>query len=1203
MDPFTAIGLAGNIIAFLDFGYKLISATKDIHASASGLSAHDDDLSHSAQQLQQLVANLKVAKPLGSCSEQELSLLQVAIDCRCVSLELANLLDKLKARNPKSMRGAFRAVIRNWRKKEEKVELVSKLDRCRQQLNLELTSLSRSESLERLNKLITHGQASEYELRSLIKSVESLRLGVNVSCLSSEALDQIRSLLQLTDDAIINVRRSRILDALRFEHMNERFEDIEDAYRKTFSWIFASEADTAETRRSLDSVYEYGENRIHFYPQSPDEGSEANSVASVASSSVESSLVYTTSCSTIDDRIRASNSNHLPESELDDNSSFEWVLNDLPLIENDRNSIVSDGESSHSEISPQRQQRETSLAYSDIDVPHSVRENFSKARDSFIGWLQQDSGIFYISGKPGSGKSTLMKYITQHRKTKDYLNTWAGEKKLVLGKFFFWKPGSPLQKSTKGLIRGLLYCFLSECHDLIPLAFPTQWESSANKEAIHIENHECQQAFERLITASESHGEYKIALFIDGLDEFEGNHAVLIRQLLAWSNESSNVKICLSSREWSIFRDAFGNYPKFQLHDLTSSDIRMFVRDRFREMRVSTLVNSDGYEVAPGIFNTNDLEETIVNESDGVFLWVAIVLRHVEDGLANGDQLKDLVRLVKSLPTDLEPMFQQLFESIPRNNQRLAYSMLSLVHFCRPLLYHTPLMQFSFLEEYTEDRNFALDSGISLLTTKERDERLLRSKRRIYGLCKGLLELRPNEAPRNLAKALGSAVRLIHRSISEFLESQYFKQKVDLELPGFDPFDAYCHTYLGLLQRVRLPASYYVSQTRMRYTRPHTVDHDPLGDREVFHHSADPSLRHDIEAMILRHIISNRRDSARFHGLLDVAHKTLVGLKANFEVSRWTLRMHDWDVAVRCDPKDLIMIACAQMGLYEYLILKQDISPELISCCASVALLGYRGVKHRRPEAWNPAFKTLEALFDHGASPDSSIVPGRESAFHMMLHEWCYFSSPSLVALAFMLYHGANPRFAIATSKTKYTFLRDVECTIFKAYFTSEQFSPGPGHELRTIRILRRRGRHYAIEVSPALLDTIKKHGHVIDLKTLVSTWFPDQAALLLEVIDWILALGGPVQAHHRKELQERFGAALRPFFDPDHPNFVMHTRQHPQLRFPVYAEKMLLNPRRNTYTRRAVFLIPKTRFSRIRRCVEGPETASKDVGVSGTGR
>ncbi|XDG03225.1 hypothetical protein ABKA04_002840 [Annulohypoxylon sp. FPYF3050] len=1050
MDPFTAIGLVGNIIAFLDFGYKLVSATKDIHASASGSSAYNEDLSHSTQQLQQLVANLKVAKPLESLSDQEQSLLRVASDCKGVSEELANLLDKLKAQNPKSMRKAFRAAVRNWRKKDEKAELELKLDRCKQQLNLELVNILRSESRERLDKLLARGQASEYELQSLIKNVESLRSGTNVTCLGSEALDQIRSLLQLTDDAILNVRQTRVLDALRFEHMNERFEDIGEIHRKTFSWIFAGESDTASTSEISPHSIDGDDDEDQFWHR----GSEASSVVSSIGSSIE--YMDSSSSESDDDIIRNSNSVPTAENDLIDNSSFEWVLDDLSSIESDGDPEVpevSDSRSSHSEVSSRQQQRETSPAFSDIDVPTS--------------------------------------------------------------------------------------------------------------------------AFEKLISASKSHGEHKIALLLDGLDEFEGDHPALIRQLLAWCDENPNVKICVSSREWAIFGDAFGSFPKLRLHDLTSFDIRLFVRDRFREMHFDILEDSEDF-FASNISKINNLEEAIVNESEGVFLWVSIVLRHIEDG-------------------DLEPMFQQLLESIPRNNRRLAYSMLSLVRCRRPWLpnfWNPPLMQFSFLEEYTEDKNFALKSTVDLLTTKEKNERVERTRRRIYGLCKGLLEIRQSEALTDLSTVLGSVVRLTHRSILEFLESQYFMQKLDLVLPGFDPYDAYCHTYLGLLQSVRFPASYYASKTSSIYEILAIAEDGTYSKAIVFDYSSYLSLRHDIDSMIQRCISTGQRASSRFHQFLDATHETLTSLKMDSEQYRCKLVVRHSDVAVCCDPKDLVMIACAQAGLYEYLSLKQNISPELMSCCASVVLLSLRFRGPRHPELWHPALKTIEALFNHGISPDSSIIPDRESAFHMMLQGWCYLSEPHLAAVAFMLYHGANPRFSLMISKTNYKFPRDINRTIFKLYFTSEHFPLDPEQGMQTRRILRYRARHYAIEASPTVLETIERHGHVIDLRTLVSFWFPNQSAILQEVIDWILALGCPIEAHHRAELQNRFGPALRPFFDPDHPDFVVYDHKPDwKLSFPGYCDKLVFGSHPAIFDRHAVFLIRRARFSWIERGVEEPDT------------
>jgi Cdc6-like AAA superfamily ATPase len=62
---------------------------------------------------------------------------------------------------------------------------------------------------------------------------------------------------------------------------------------------------------------------------------------------------------------------------------------------------------------------------SDNDTDGDVKRHRS-SRDSFINWLSSGSGIFHITGKLGSGKSTLMKFLCSKRRTKTELEKWAG---------------------------------------------------------------------------------------------------------------------------------------------------------------------------------------------------------------------------------------------------------------------------------------------------------------------------------------------------------------------------------------------------------------------------------------------------------------------------------------------------------------------------------------------------------------------------------------------------------------------------------------------------------------------------------------------------------------------------------------------------------------------------------------------------------
>lgn len=57
-----------------------------------------------------------------------------------------------------------------------------------------------------------------------------------------------------------------------------------------------------------------------------------------------------------------------------------------------------------------------------------------------------DRYMFMLTVSAGSGKSTLMKFIYSHPKTKEYLAYWAGESPLTIAGFFFSYLGAEIQK-------------------------------------------------------------------------------------------------------------------------------------------------------------------------------------------------------------------------------------------------------------------------------------------------------------------------------------------------------------------------------------------------------------------------------------------------------------------------------------------------------------------------------------------------------------------------------------------------------------------------------------------------------------------------------------------------------------------------------------------------------------------------------------
>ncbi|VUC30839.1 unnamed protein product [Clonostachys rosea] len=102
---------------------------------------------------------------------------------------------------------------------------------------------------------------------------------------------------------------------------------------------------------------------------------------------------------------------------------------------------------------------ELHLRMDSIEEPFEDTFNWIFEMPLFCKWLQEGSGLFWINGKPGSGKSILMKHIYNNKQTWELLHDWrrsTGEIKEIKAGFFFHYRGTPLQKSFEGILRSLL---------------------------------------------------------------------------------------------------------------------------------------------------------------------------------------------------------------------------------------------------------------------------------------------------------------------------------------------------------------------------------------------------------------------------------------------------------------------------------------------------------------------------------------------------------------------------------------------------------------------------------------------------------------------------------------------------------------------------------------------------------------------------
>jgi energy-coupling factor transporter ATP-binding protein EcfA2 len=319
----------------------------------------------------------------------------------------------------------------------------------------------------------------------------------------------------------------------------------------------------------------------------------------------------------------------------------------------------------------------------DEQVKERERYYEKDARNLMSRWLEREHGMFFIVGKAGSGKSTLMKFLSGHEQTSTLLHAWATRQHCALKvcTHYFWYSGTPLQHSQEGLWRSILYTIAKSDRNLASAMFADRacddGQTPAQVRSEHWTRNDLTSALS-LLVAQLKVQKVAVCLFIDGLDEYQGDEMMLIaelRQLLVLPY----IKICASSRPRNLFEQAFG-YEDYQwklaLHLLTQGDMAQLARtrlhadDAFRE-----LVSCEDLE--------QDFVTTIIDKSQGVFLWTVFVIGEMIREAHQAGTIDELKERLDALPTELggkEGLYHRIVErSDPRYKKYMARLLLVML--------------------------------------------------------------------------------------------------------------------------------------------------------------------------------------------------------------------------------------------------------------------------------------------------------------------------------------------------------------------------------------------------------------------------------------------------------------------------------------------------------------------------------------------
>jgi hypothetical protein len=403
------------------------------------------------------------------------------------------------------------------------------------------------------------------------------------------------------------------------------------------------------------------------------------------------------------------------------------------------------------------------------------------------GWLQKDdSSIYWVTGKPGAGKSTLMKYLYKHPRLPVLLQKWSRDRTLIMASFYFWNSGSDLQMSCLGLLQALLHACFSQDRSLVLSAVPERWKEFAafggGQEPF--DEPELRRIFKHIISDLSR----QFFFLIDGLDEFNGGPKDVIQFVLEAAKP--NVKLCIASRPWLPFEDVFKQKPSLLLERLTREDISIYVTEHFHANEHYNRLQ-DCEPMAASI-----LIPQVVDKACGVFLWVYLVVESLLEGLSNADRVSNLQARLDALPPDLETLFDVILRRMHPDYFRQACETFRLVRAYREAPQHvvlqtdargnSTLLGLYFADD--ADTKSSLSAVCKRLSTEDACTRAEQMRRRISARSKGLLEVQG----KYWEPVYDHTVSFLHRSARDYVESEAY-WKVVLDSTGHSAFQPQVH--------------------------------------------------------------------------------------------------------------------------------------------------------------------------------------------------------------------------------------------------------------------------------------------------------------------------------------------------------------------------------------------------------------------------
>ncbi|KAK5657168.1 hypothetical protein OQA88_3225 [Cercophora sp. LCS_1] len=418
-----------------------------------------------------------------------------------------------------------------------------------------------------------------------------------------------------------------------------------------------------------------------------------------------------------------------------------------------------------------------------------------------FAWIRTGTGLFAVTGKPGSGKSVLMSEVAT-RIRKRHRHQFS-----VVVQHAFNARGGPRQHSLDGFLRFALSQVLRQC----PSSFDAvldEWMFVSYDSGQHLMGTGLKDSedvgsvtwplssLKRALHAAVAYAarESPVCFIIDALDECDGNSEPT-QELVSFLSEMSpanppssrgSVRVLFSCRDLPASMDKVIS-GGFRMEQKNEPDIVAYVNDRWSALE-STL--------EPGS-NLKQLKTDLVRKADGIFLWAHLALERIQTALRDGATIGELKETVDDIPDELGGLFALLLGNInPRyaveTNTMLAITLSAQ----RPLT----ITEFRYATALAAGLDTLSHDSIKGSANFVQDDATM--KRRIRSRCGGLLEVKAVKDGLNDEDGEGlnqaGVVQFIHQSVKDSLSAnKQLPEAQELISNGHETLAKACVQYLS----------------------------------------------------------------------------------------------------------------------------------------------------------------------------------------------------------------------------------------------------------------------------------------------------------------------------------------------------------------------------------------------------------------------